>query len=151
MKKQQGFTLIELMIVVAVIGVLSAIAIPQYQKYVAKSEAASALATISALKTNIETSIAEVGQFPKLKATAAGDNNLGVPIVTAGTIAFTPKTTDQSDGSVIFKFTKGSSSSLLGAGTITLLRDLVGNWECKTSFGTADDSSLIPNNCTFAG
>ncbi|MGB1974247.1 MAG: pilin, partial [Vibrio toranzoniae] len=61
---QKGFTLIELMIVVAVIGVLSAIAIPQYQKYVAKAEVASALATMTGIKTNVEAYSAENGAFP---------------------------------------------------------------------------------------
>ena len=150
MKGQKGFTLIELMIVVAVIGVLSAIAVPQYQKYVAKAEAASALATVAALKSNIETSIAEVGKFPTLTATKDGNNNLGVPKVTSGTIEFKPKTANKSDGSAIYKFDANSSSSLLNAGTLTLIRDTDGNWECKTSFGSATDTSIIPNNCSFA-
>ncbi len=61
---QKGFTLIELMIVVAVIGVLAAVALPQYQKYIGKSEAASALATLSGLRTNIEAYTLEQGSFP---------------------------------------------------------------------------------------
>ncbi|WP_375145761.1 pilin, partial [Vibrio parahaemolyticus] len=50
-KKQQGFTLIELMIVVAIIGVLAAAAIPAYQNYVTRSEVTSGLATVKALIT----------------------------------------------------------------------------------------------------
>ncbi|BBC39959.1 prepilin-type N-terminal cleavage/methylation domain-containing protein [Photobacterium damselae subsp. piscicida] len=51
MKGQKGFTLIELMIVVAIIGVLSAIAIPAYKDYVKKSQMASAMATMKSLIT----------------------------------------------------------------------------------------------------
>ncbi|KQA21456.1 pilin [Vibrio metoecus] len=81
-KQQQGFTLIELMIVVAVIGVLAAIAIPQYQNYVKKSEAAAAVATVRSLTTNIDTYIADVGTFPEDAnfgdiGAAAGMNKLG--------------------------------------------------------------------------
>ena len=63
-RNQKGFTLIELMIVIAIIGILAAIAIPQFSAYRAKSYNSAALSDARNLKTDFEAYYAEWDSYP---------------------------------------------------------------------------------------
>ena len=63
-KNMQGFTLIELMIVVAIIAILAAIALPAYQNYVARAQATEALTATAGVRADIGVTVAETDAFP---------------------------------------------------------------------------------------
>ncbi len=70
MKKQQGFTLIELMIVVAIIGILAAIAIPAYSDYTIRAQVSEGLTLAGGAKAAVSEYVMDQGAFPVDNATA---------------------------------------------------------------------------------
>ncbi|WP_281506067.1 pilin [Chromohalobacter nigrandesensis] len=138
MKRQQhGFTLIELMIVVAIIGILAAIAVPQYQNYVARSEVSSALATLKSLQTPAELAVQE-GDTPS----SASDLGLSDNAVQNGKITVDQFGDDKKQPKLTFTFDdEGNFSSE----TLTLERQDDGGWQCTASKDIDDD--VVPDSC----
>jgi type IV pilus assembly protein PilA len=78
-RMQKGFTLIELMIVVAIIGILAAVAIPQYQDYTVKAKLSKSAGYVAPIKTALAVFNQENGSFNLPSASAWGSLGMGTP------------------------------------------------------------------------
>jgi len=135
MKKQQGFTLIELMIVVAIIAILAAIALPAYQNYVAKSQVAAGLAEVTPGKTAFEVLVNDG------KATTINPEAVGLKTSERCTIG----ATGAADGTGTLTCTILNGSPKVNGAVITWTRAADGTWACSTT--VTDKPKWAPATC----
>lgn len=155
-KMQKGFTLIELMIVIAIIAILAAIAIPAYQHYIARAQASEALTITSGLKTDIINYWDQNGAVPASSTTvfSSATNMSGkyvakVAVAAGGEITATMKATGVSKAlqSANIYLTPYVGATKLSAATATTKGAV--HWKCESDKATSNPDDL-PSQCRNA-
>ena len=141
LKNSRGFTLIELMITVAIVGILAAVALPAYQDYVARSQVSEGLTLVSGAKPIIAEYYSNHGSYPN-----ANDISFN-----GYTGSYVGATTIGADGAIVATFSDDAHRQLRGQ-TVTLTPEEVeetGNlrWNCSSSVA----SKYLPTSCVNDG
>ncbi|MBX3725711.1 MAG: pilin [Xanthomonadales bacterium] len=134
MRRNQGFTLIELMIVVAIIAILAAIALPAYQNYVARSQVTAGLSDIRGGVTAFE----EYVQRGSAAAITLANLGLRTPTARCSTVAAAAGET----GNITCKL---AGNPKVEGKIVTLTRETSGNYACTVTGGL--DSRYLPTGC----
>ncbi|MES0873756.1 pilin [Sinimarinibacterium thermocellulolyticum] len=139
MKKQQGFTLIELMIVVAIIGILAAIAIPAYQDYTIRAQVSEGINLAAGAKTAVAEVFQDSGTFPGSNASA------GLSQAASITGKYVTQVAVGASGVITATYGNEVNTKIAG-GTCTMTPTDAGGsveWDCTCSFAT----KWRPNAC----
>ena len=156
---QRGFTLIELTIVVAVIGILAAIAVPQYQNHIIKSQVIRVMAESGALRASVDLCMLEgklniaanecqpLASGSTLMATGSAKDQEGrdLPINTGVPQITNPLKTDHTPNTITAIF-GNSAMAMLHTKTVVWSRDTEGSWRCVSTVGARYAPAECPSS-----
>ncbi len=138
---QKGFTLIELMIVIAIVGILAAVALPAYQDYTIRAKLSEPMAVLSEAKTSMSEYYVAMGTLPAT-ATAAGiRTTIGTDITSALSVG--------TNGTLTVTLTGDASLGDAGGEAIllTLISSSGGQLEYQCKAGATMPVKFLPANC----
>jgi len=141
-KLQQGFTLIELMIVVAIIGILAAVALPAYQDYMARSQMTEAMTLASGAKAAVSEFYGNQGYWPGSNESAG----LATTTDIAGKYVTSVDVSAGSGGTIVATLKSSGVASGIAGQTLTLsaiTHPGSVEWKCKSSA----QGKYLPSNC----
>jgi type IV pilus assembly protein PilA len=146
-KAQQGFTLIELMIVVAIIGILASVAVPQYQGYVARAKVMDTYSVAAATKTILANYFNDYGTFPttaSIEGQAIQDGIAASEYATG--VVYAPDASDANKGKITI--TMGNVVTDVNAKLLVIDFDASGptfTLDCDTNTTIPDE--YLPKEC----
>ena len=141
-KTQKGFTLVELMIVVAIIGILAAIAIPAYTDYIARSQASEAVTLMSGAKTPVAEFYADKGVWPN-----TGSFNSLVKQQSGKYVATLVPSDDGTNFTVTATMNATGVSNDILSGTVMITTANGTRWVCQQGGGNPIPNPLLPAAC----
>ena len=141
-KVQKGFTLIELMITVAIVGILAAVALPAYQNYTIRAQVSEGFTLSEGVKTAVAENYAQTGTFPSALST--------VGISAAPTGKYTSSVALSGAGVITVNYGVGANSKINGTGSVVLtpVDDGQGNIHWKCAPGGTVTTAYVPSSCT---
>jgi type IV pilus assembly protein PilA len=148
MKKQSGFTLIELMIVVAIVAILAAIALPAYQSYTQKARFTEVISAVGPFKTAMEIcmqsqpAVVVTGKVPSA-CTTQGNGTIPPAPVAAGNVASVSITADTGEiTATAANIADSAGKAYVYAIQPKLTTDGKATWSIDTATSTCDDAGL---------